>query len=306
MTCFHPIPAYRSVEVNPATGKRGLVFNSKSPLRLAEGLSFSVPCGRCIGCRLDRTRDWAVRCSHENQFHGQSSFLTLTYNKKNIPDDYSVDVPTHQKFMKRLREKHGQVRFFACGEYGSEEGAFPYQPHYHYLIFGWRPGDLVKWKKTEFGQLYTSAELERLWPFGFSTVGNVTFKSAGYCARYVTKKITGDIAADHYSRIHPISGRPVQVEPEFALQSRRPGLGDAWYSTFKSEIYPSDFCVIEGKKYPVPKYYVKKYEEEERTRIKRRRKIESNKHRADSTSARLRVREQVQVARANLLKRDLK
>lgn len=307
MTCFHPIPAYRSSETNPATGKRGLVFNSKHPLRLAEGKSFAVPCGRCIGCRLDRSRDWAVRCMHEAQLYNDNNcFLTLTYEEAQLPDDYSLDVRVHQLFMKRLREAvPHKIRFFACGEYGSEEGAHPFQPHYHYLIFNYRPSDLKLHSKKKDITLYTSSTIQKLWTYGFSTVGNLTYQTAAYCARYVVKKIGGEQAAEHYLRVHPVTGDLCQVKPEFSKQSNRPGIGDGWFETFKSDIYPSDFCVVNGKRHAVPKYYVKKLAEEERTAVKRRRKIQSNKQRADATPARLRTRELVQLDRAKQLKREL-
>lgn len=309
VTCFHPVPAWRSTEVNPSTGKRGLVFSSKHPQRLAEGLSFSVPCGRCIGCRLDRSRDWAVRCMHEAQLHHENCFLTLTFDDKHLPSDFSIQVRTHQLFMKRLRESAGtKLRFFACGEYG-EDDPNPFEghrPHYHYLIFGYRPNDLRLHSKTNNIPLYTSEKIQKLWPYGFSTVGNVTYQTAAYCARYTMKKIGGDKAAAHYTRIHPVTGDVVQVVPEFSKQSNRPGIGDAWYETFKSDIYPSDFCVVDGKRHAVPKFYIKKLAEEERTKVKRKRKIQSNKKRADNTPARLRVRELVQTAQANMLKRNLK
>lgn len=266
----------------------------------------SVPCGKCIGCRLDRSRDWAVRCMHEAQSHSENCFLTLTYDPKKLPEDYSVSKVVHQHFVKRLRESAGRpLRFFACGEYGSEDGALPLQPHYHYLIFGYRPTDLKLHTKTNNIPLYTSQKISKLWPFGFSTVGNVNYQTAAYCARYVVKKIGGDMAAEHYTRIHPITGKICQVEPEFALQSRKPGIGYSWYQTFKNDIYPSDFCVVDTKRHPVPKFYIKLFEEEERQRVKRRRKAIANKHREDATPSRLRVREAVQLDRAKQLKRSL-
>lgn len=238
--------------------------------------------------------------------HPENCFLTLTYAKENLPSDYSVHVWVHQLFMKRLRDRVGKkIRFFACGEYGSEDGALPLQPHYHYLIFNYRPSDLVLHSNKNQIPLYTSSLLSKIWPHGFSTVGNLTYETAAYCARYTLKKIGGNKADGHYMRIHPITGNVCQVEPEFAKQSNRPGIGDAWYDTFKSDIYPSDFCVVNEKKHPVPKFYIKKLAEEERSKVKLKRKLQSNKKRADNTPARLRVREQVQAASAKLLKRSL-
>lgn len=239
---------------------------------------------------------------HEAQLHPENCFLTLTYDDDHLPTDYSVDVRVHQLFMKRLREfAPRKLRFFACGEYGDKD----LRPHYHYLIFNYRPHDLKLHSRKNNITLYTSQAIQKLWPFGFSTVGNLTYKTAAYCARYSMKKIGGDLAADHYTRVHPLSGNLVRVQPEFAKQSLRPGIGDAWFEIFKSDIYPSDFCVVEGRRHAVPKFYVKKLAEEEALKVKRRRKAQSNKKRADNTPARLKVRETVQLAKADMLKRSL-
>lgn len=239
---------------------------------------------------------------HEAQLHKQNCFLTLTYNDSSLPADYSVHVNVHQKFMKRLRESAGnKLRFFACGEYGDKD----LRPHYHYLIFGYRPSDLKLHSRKNNIPLYTSEKITKLWSFGFSTVGELTYQTAAYCARYTVKKIGGEKAAAHYNRVHPVTGQPVQVQPEFAKQSNRPGIGDGWFNTFKSDIYPSDFCVVNEQMHPVPKFYTKKLAEEERHKVKINRKAQSRKQRADNTPARLRVRETVQLAKAALLKRSL-
>jgi len=239
---------------------------------------------------------------HEAQMHAQNCFLTLTYNDQNLPDDYSIDVEVHKLFMKRLRASVAhKIRFFAAGEYGDLDN----RPHYHYLIFNYRPTDLKLHSTKNNINLYTSEKISKLWPYGFSTVGNLTYKTAAYTARYVIKKQSGDIAPDYYTRVHPLSGNLVRVKPEFAVQSLRPGIGDAWFNTFKSDIYPSDFCVVDGKRHMVPKFYVKKLAAEELKKIKLRRKLQSNKKRADNTPARLKVREDVQLSKTKLLKRSI-
>lgn len=241
---------------------------------------------------------------HEAQLYGSNNcFITLTYDDKHLPADYSVDVRTSQLFIKRLRKFTGKnVRFFACGEYGEQS----LRPHYHYLIFNYRPNDLKLYSKKNNIPLYTSEKISTLWTYGFHTVGELNSKTAAYTARYTMKKVGGDLAADHYTRIHPLSGNLVRVQPEFMHSSRRPGIGHAWFEKFKSDIYPSDFTVDEdGRKHPVPKYYLKLMAEEEQRKLKLRRKLISNKHRADQTPARLRVREEVQLDKAKQLKRNL-
>lgn len=257
---------------------------------------------------MDRVRDWAVRCMHEAQSHGQNCFLTLTYRPSELPANYSIGSGVHQAFLKSLRHSVSpqKLRFFGCGEYGSEEGALPGQPHYHYLVFGWRPDDLELYTIKDGNRIYTSAHVEKVWPYGFSTVGDLTYESAAYVAGYCEKKIGGNKADGHYVREHPITHRIVSVEPERGWMSLKPGIGAEWLETFKNDVYPSDFCVVAGRTVPVPKFYVKKLAEEEIKKVKRSRKREANKHRADQTSARLRVREQVQLSRFNQLKRQFK
>jgi hypothetical protein len=253
---------------------------------------------------------------HESQLHQANSFLTLTYDNKNLPDDFSINVRTLQLFLKRLRKSLStKIRFFAVGEYG-EDDPDPFEgnrPHYHALIFNYQFSDLTLFSNKNNTKLYTSKNLSNLWPYGFSTTGNLTYQSAAYCARYTLKKIGGDLAADHYTRIHPLSGNLVQVKPEFATMSRggrgkntSGGIGSAWFDTFKSDIYPSDFVVVDGKRHPVPKFYHLKLAQEEQEKSKRLRKRRALEHRADNTPARLRVREQVKLAQISALKRTIK
>lgn len=305
--CFHPVKAYRSRVLNPETGRYGITFNPTKSL--VEGSSLAVPCGRCIGCRIDRSKAWAVRCMHEAQLHPQNAFVTLTYDDKHLPHDFSVAVRPLQLFLKKLRKSlPHKIRFFACGEYG-EDDPDPFQgnrPHYHLLIFNHQFSDLKLHSKTNNVPLFTSQKLQNLWPYGFSTTGHVTYQTAAYVARYTIKKIGGDTAADHYTRVHPVSGQMVRVKPEFSTQSRRPGVGSAWFDTFKSDIYPCDFVIVDGKPHPVPKFYHLKLAEEEQTASKRKRVAHANKHRADNTPARLRVREAVLLDSTKQLKRTLK
>lgn len=277
-----------------------LVFNPKFALNPHHPIK--LPCGNCIGCRRDRTGDWAMRCLHESQMHPQNCFITLTFNDEHLPDDYSVHIRTFQLFMKKLR-KHYQpkkIRFYGCGEYGPEN----LRPHYHSILFNHDFPDKQFYKTTPQGdRLYTSKSLEQIWGYGFCTIGDVTYQSAGYVAQYVMKKINGERALEHYLRTHPLSGDIVRVEPEFQLQSV--GLGSTWFEKFHKDCFPSDFLVVEGKQLRVPQYYTKKLEEVAKQKIKRARKKSSLTRRADSTPERLRVREAVKQAQLNQLKRKL-
>lgn len=284
MTCFHPMKAFRS--------KDGITFN---PLRaIVEGSSFQVPCGKCSGCRVDKARDWALRCSHEAKMWPHNAFVTLTYNDQNFPADGSVSKRDVQLFMKRLRKAYSDktVRFFGSAEYSPLNK----RPHYHLLIFNQFFEDQQIWKNQNNQPLYISQILQQLWPFGFSTIGNVNYQTARYTAQYALKKMTGDQAPEHYTWPHPLTGKLVRVEPEFALMSRRPGIGHTWYEQFKTDCYPSDFLIVDGKKHPVPKYYdlkLKAEAEAEIEKLKRKRKRNSLKQRENNTPERLSVREEV-------------
>ncbi|WNK13292.1 MAG: replication initiator protein [Microvirus sp.] len=300
--------AYRSLERNPATGQALLTFNPLKALNSTNPMS--LPCGNCIGCRIDRADQWATRCMHEAQMHKQSSFITLTYSDEHLPENYSVSKREFQLFMKRLRKDLGsQVRYFASAEYGPRT----LRPHYHALIFGHAFYSDRQFKKlNKHGdRTYTSPTLDRAWPFGLSDLGDVTHKSARYVAGYIMKKIRGDQAASHYLRTHPKTRQLVQVEPEFQLQSTKPGIGSTWFDKYKNDAFPSDFLVVEGRQTHVPRYYFNKLQEEERLAIERTRAKQPWKdpraHRErkyNSTPERLRVREAVQASRLQKLNRD--
>lgn len=303
MPCFYPLKAYRSRE-RAATGGWGITFKMKEAAH--DRAHLELPCQKCIGCRVDRSRAWAVRCMHEAQLHPNNSFVTLTYKPEALPDDYSVDLDAYQKFLKRLRESLPQkIRFFGCAEYGSEEGQFPFQPHYHFLFFNYRPTDLIVHSKNNGKPLYKSPALTKLWPYGFNTVGELNYQTAAYCARYVFKKIGGELAATHYVRQHPVTGLLCQQKPEFSTQSRRPGLGSAWLEKYKSDIYPSGFVVVDGKEHPVPPFYHRRLEKEEQEQLKKRRALHALEHKSDNTHRRRQVRETVLKSRISQLKRNI-
>ena len=127
-----------------------------------------VPCSKCIGCRLERSRQWAVRCVHEASLYENNSFITLTYRDDCIPENGSLDPDAFQKFLKRLRYYAGPFRFFGCGEYGEKTK----RPHYHACLFNFDFPDRVLWKQHRDVSYFRSALLEKCWPYGFSTNGS--------------------------------------------------------------------------------------------------------------------------------------
>jgi len=206
--------------------------------------------------------------------------------------------------MKRLRKRFGSnIRFYHCGEYGETFG----RPHYHACIFNFDFPDKKLWRVINGNRLYTSQALSDLWPYGYSSVGAVTFQSAAYVARYIMKKITGDAADDHYMRIDD-DGVVTYLKPEYTTMSRRPGIGKGWFDQYTSDVYPSDFIVIDNVKMRPPKYYDSQYEllsPDQFNKLKRKRKINSKKHASNNTPKRLAVREEVQLARLKLLPRNV-
>lgn len=292
---------WRSRERSPETGKRKIVFSAREGIL---DLPVTLPCGQCIGCRLERSRQWAIRCVHEASLYQKNCFVTLTYDENHVPADGSLHVEHFQNFMKRLRKRHGEgIRFFHCGEYGEKFG----RPHYHACIFNFDFTDKKHWSTRMGNKLYVSEDLQDLWSDGHSILGDVTFESAAYVARYVTKKITGDAALEHYTEFDRKTGEILaDRRPEYVTMSRRPGIGKPWLEKFKTDVYPGDFVVLEGKKLRPPKYYDGQFEIDdprEFARIKNRRKRNVKDRLLDSTWERLRVREEIQLRKFDLLKR---
>lgn len=237
----------------------------------------TLPCGSCLGCRLARSKDWAVRCVHEAQLYEDNNcFVTLTFSDKYLAKDNSLHKEDFQNFMKRLRRKYigacevvdkstGEVkrpiRYFHCGDYGEANN----RPHHHACIFNFKPKDLEYWDSRKGVPVYRSAELESIWTSvktketkGYVTIGEVTWQSAAYVARYVVSKITGDMQKEVYQ------GRL----PPYCTSSRRPGIGKYWYEKFKEDIHGKDFITINGKKFSSPRYYDRLLEAEDPERLK--------------------------------------
>lgn len=301
MPCFHPLKGYQS-KVASSSGKYQVVF---SPSLGFVDRPMTVPCGQCIGCRLERSRQWAIRCSHEAQLHSRNCFITLTYRDEDLPSDRSLHVDHFQKFMKRLRKRFGDgIRFYHCGEYGERF----MRPHYHACLFNFDFDDKKLWKVSNGNRLYVSKALEELWPFGFSTIGEVTFESAAYVARYIMKKVTGSSSDAHYERVDPDTGQVFNLKPEYTTMSRRPGIGKGWYSQFGQFVRDHDFVVVNSKKVKPPRYYDRQFEIDypsDFERVKVRRKLTAKKYVDNNTPARLFAREQVQLARLKLLPRTI-
>lgn len=303
MACYHPLKAFK-IGVNPSSGKDmlkvvpfktdhvekradGKIIESdlaySSPYSTVYRDSVDIPCGKCIGCRLDKSREWANRCSVELSYYKYNYFVTFTYNDDHLPINYYLDEDTgeikesqtlykrdFQLFMKRLRKAYNemfpdeQIRFYMSGEYGSRS----FRPHYHSIMFNLFIPDLKPYKQNAQGDwLYTSEWLNSLWTtpkddvykrssgiLGYVVIGEVDWESIAYVSRYTIDKLNGKL--DYvYEKFN--------IEKEFSLMSRRPGIGKQFYEDHKSEISTQDKFYIKGRNgarpFTIPRYYSNLY-----------------------------------------------
>jgi hypothetical protein len=308
MPCYKPIDAWKT-----PTGQ--VVFYDSPGVQYMQ-----IPCGRCIGCRMKRAESWAMRCVHEAQLHDENCFITLTYNAENIPPDGGLRKKHFVDFMKRLR-KHihpRKIKFYMCGEYGDKNN----RPHYHALIFGYNFPDwvLLPHKSPAGHDLYTSPILEKIWGKGFVQVGDVSYESAAYTARYIMKKQTGpkmeeidpETGLKPYERVNSFTGEVHEVLPEYNAMSRggRDGNGLAadWFDQFaRTDCYPKDFVHVNGIKRSMPRYYderLKKVNPDLHDDIKAHRAHKGYES-PDNTPERLVTREKIASAKSQSLKRSL-
>lgn len=294
MACFSPLTGYRT-----AAGK--VTFKQKEGYH---DKPVTVACGQCSGCRLERSRQWAVRCMHEASQHEANSFVTLTYDETHLPTTGGLDLQHWQNFAKKLRHKAGSFRFYHCGEYGDLSG----RPHYHALLFGidFRQ-DRIEYSTRRGNPLYTSELLSQTWGKGLSVIGELTYESAAYVARYCMKKINGKQAETHYQTVDTRTGEVHHVKPEYTTMSRRPGIGKTWFDKYTSDVFPSDEVVVNGKPARPPRYYDSQYElsdPENLALIKVKRRAQGRRHRSNNTPERLRTRETIQELRSKQFSRD--
>lgn len=288
MSCYHPL--YRLqisgneqyVEsIDSTLLKRehngGLIVGEEEYYGLVEVKGFHeedfspIPCGRCIGCRLDYSRTWAVRNCLELETSKNAFFITLTYDDEHLPTSELLIKSTSevitvpelfprdlQLFLKRLRKKFGELRFFACGEYGSQTQ----RPHFHLIIYNIDIPDLVFYKMSFNGDpYYNSASMQEVWPFGYVVIAGVTFDSICYVSRYVLKKKYGNSLVDFNKEFQVISKDGIQrdFQQEFLRMSRRPGIGKSFFEENFQEIYKADKVIVsrKGKAFlsSPPRYY---------------------------------------------------
>lgn len=297
MPCFYPMQMFTSRDVGSGSAYYGKTFSKAKALNPDH--PEQVPCGYCIGCRYSLANQWGVRAHHEakvNEFVRGSAFLTLTFNDKHLPKDNSIRRSCMQQFMRRLRKllpKGVRIRFIVCGEYGDKNQ----RAHYHALIFGWSFPDKMPMGMSGDSQLFESELLNKAWPFGFARIGEVNYSTGRYVASYTMKKVRAKKGGEPFYRVHPDTGQVFEVEREFALMSRggakqgHGGIGIPWLKLYKDDVYPSGFCVINGRRFAVPQAYVLTFSEEEQAVIKKMRRDYAKLNPEDSSPERLRTRE---------------
>ncbi len=314
MPCYTPLKGYKDIQ----TG--GLTFDKTGTAQTLE-----VACGQCLGCRVDHRLMWSIRIVHEASMHIDNygnSWATLTYRdpsactKKQykdghyIPADLSLRPSDVSKFIRSLRKANSdhKIRYFYCGEYG-ELG----RPHYHICLFNHSFNDQYLWQDNEGFYTYTSAELEKHWPHGFTTVAPLTIYNASYTAGYAAKKITGTRAQEHYLRCDQ-HGEAYWLMPEYIRMStgrgRPSGIGASFYEKYTSDIFPADTSPIPGygEKQLVPRYYQNILAEQDAAlleQIKATRQEFITAHAHDFTPERIKAKYQCARAREALKQRTL-
>lgn len=330
MPCYYPLHGYRAKH-KETSGKRRIVFNPRDGIIDQE---VSVPCGQCIGCKLERSKQWAIRCVHEASLYEQNCFITLTYAPEHLPENASLVKKDYQNFMKRLRRKLGKVRYYMCGEYGEQCGKCgnnkgwhednPHQctwlprigrPHFHACLFGHDFQDKELIGTPNGIPLYKSEILKNIWQKGHVAVGSVTFESAAYIARYVTKKINGPkenevcptTGLKHYER-QTETGEIVKVEKEYTNMSRNPGIGKDWFMYYHNDVFEHDSVIIRGKEIKPPRYYTELYKDIDEVGyelVKEKRREKGLRNQSENDIDRLRAREKVKLAQTKTLTREL-
>nr|UXQ88104.1 MAG: replication initiation protein [Microvirus sp.] len=252
MACTKPISAHQST--CPITG-----LNSVSIKQLpGRESNLLLPCNKCTSCKLRKAKEWALRCWHESQMHEQNCFVTLTYADQHLPAYQDLDHRDFQKFMKRFRKQTGlKIKFYMCGEYGDKT----HRPHFHVILFGYYPPDAV-YHRTENGfRYYKSEALDSYWQKGFTDTSNVSYKNAGYIARYTLKKqLPKEQTQDRYTYLDESGELKIRKLEYVRMSTGRDfgfGIGGTWFKKYAAQTSLNDYVLDpNGHKCPVPRYYL--------------------------------------------------
>lgn len=223
-----------------------------------------IPCGQCIGCRQQRSREWANRLMCEARGYDENWFITLTYDDFHVPTSEWIDDDGEfrlsltlqpkdlQDFWKRLRKsiEPEKIRYFAAGEYGDTTA----RPHYHAIVFGLHIPDLCYYRSIDGYNYYYSDYVNHIWSKGNVIIASVNWASCAYVAAYCTKKLTGDLGDKVYGKLN--------IVPPFNVMSRRPGIGRDFYESEVKNLDVSQKYIYlssdeKGIKFSRPRYFKK-------------------------------------------------
>lgn len=241
MSCVRPRPALLIPDASSSTGQkvkflRPIRTDTYFDLQQKYGDQLvMIPCGSCDACIEQRTKSWAVRCCLEAANYENNCFVTLTYNPASLPKK-GVNLKDVQRFIKNLRNEFGPgIRYFGAAEYGSLGRA-----HYHIILFNFFPPDAECLTMSPYGGFYYCSKiLNKLWrtekklkdgnyhQLGFVSIGEVSYNSCAYVARYCQKKIGKELGV-------------VGVYPEFSFMSRRPGIGESYFREHFDSLLATD------------------------------------------------------------------
>ncbi len=234
------MPCYRPIDV-PILRKSIYSKWRQSEIR-------TVPCGSCIGCRSEQSRQWAVRMLHESREHDHNNFVTLTLKDEELNHNNELVPKDFTRFIKDLRKtQERRLSYYGCGEYGEQTA----RPHYHALLFGYEFTDRDFGFDNSRPGVWRSKTLDDTWGRGKCEGGAVTMASASYVSGYIRKKVK----AARYQRANPLTGE--LIAPEFARMSLRPAIGKHWIKKWWRDVYPKDYVVIDGVEAKPPRYYDK-------------------------------------------------
>lgn len=206
-----------------------------------------VPCGKCVLCKIQKTREWSLRCCLELQYWTDSIFTTLTYDDEHLPYNADLVKKDLQNFIKRLRADYRKpIKYYACGEYGDKG-----RPHFHLIIFGLGCDSDYN---RELGCHYSYGHfVENNWTFGNVFNGSVTADSVRYCAGYIFKK--------YGSKVNQKLYYDVGINPPFQIQSN--GIGKRWYQDYKELLWKRGYILYNGNRYSIPRYFIDKMKTED-------------------------------------------
>lgn len=268
-----------------------------------------IPCGKCISCQLDRSKEWATRAVHEAQMHPLNSFITLTYDDEHLPENSTLVPDDLRIFIKKLRKKlswrvrcygnekrkrpilpkgekrekwyaHNSagLKYLAAGEYGDIKNT--HRPHYHICLFGWDPLDKEYFFTNNHGDpVYKSKWLSDIWQKGYVTVGELNYRTAAYTARYTLKKIKDYGEKERHEIIDYETGETNLSFRQYVLkeimENKIPEFIRMSQGIGKSwyQKYKfdtyKDYVHVSKQKHKIPRYYDKLLEKEDPQKLER-------------------------------------